>query len=426
MGSYSFPEINKFRARTSLLPTFNIMEGYESQLYVDFTEIRGNELFEKLYYFLGIDDNDKLVEPSDKFEMKIMFSGHIGCGKTVELRRFHKQIHNPDRYFAIFVPLEEKKDFKPEDFYLLTIVKFIDSLEKAKIKFDRSNLDEILTDWLLDAEIKKEYINLQKIDAGTEGGIGANLLNFLKIDNFKKSFFSSQSKTIKTVRKKVRDNPMSLINKLNDALDSARKEIRKTNPKRDFLFIIDSSQNIKELTYQKIFIEGVDLIGGINAKMICSVPIYYSLKQKEVSTYYHVFELPLITVNDESKIKLKQIITKRVNEEQYFNADILDYFVEMSGGCPKFLLEVAHEAIKLSIGEKIKKNKAIKAVTNLGEAIHIDLTEDHKNRLKLGNYNDVITDEIMVDMLSSSHLLKYKDGIKMNPLLESYMIERRI
>lgn len=424
MTKYSFPETDKFKARELVEPTFNIKD--HNELYVDLTEVRGNEMIENLYFFLGI-DNDKLVTPNGDFGMKIIFSGHVGCGKTVELRRFHEKIHDADRYFSIFLPLEEEvhlQKFEPEDFYVLLIVKFMDALDEAKIKFDKSGLNQIISGWLSEEDVKKELSDLYHVNLEAAASVGAGFWNFIKVSNSIKSLFSSQSKTIKTIRQKVRNNSMDLINKFNEAIDSARNEMRRTSPQRDFLFIVDGSEKVKKATQEKIFEEDINLIGSIAANLICTVPMDYQLREALRYEYYEWLVLPMIKFDDQKDKaikKLREIITRRISEPTFFAEGVLDYCVEMSGGCPRQLIKIVHRAIMLSRGQKIDMETAEQATIRQGRDIFDRLTTEHTKRLEKGDFTSGRGDEVIRELLVYLCLLKYNGVIKINPLLKRFM-----
>lgn len=424
MAEYSFPERNKFKARESVEPTFDIKD--HNGLYVDLTEVRGSEMFDELDYFLGI-DNNKLATPNGDFGMKIIFSGHLGCGKTVELRRFHERMHHPDRYFSIFILLQDEvhlQKFEPEDFYVLLIVRFMDALEKAGIKLDKSGLEKVITDWLSEEDVEKELSDLYHVNLEAEASIGAGFWNFIKVSNSIKSLFSSQSKTIRTVRQKVRNNPMNLIRKFNEAIDSARSEMRRTNPQRDFLFIIDDTEKTKKATHEKIFEEDINLISSIAANLICTVPIDYQLREALRYERYEWLVLPMIKLDDQKDKaikKLREIITRRISEPTFFTEGALDYCVKMSGGCPRQLIKIVHRAMMLSKGQRIDMDTAKQATIKLGRDMFDRLTTKHTERLKAGDFISGRGDEVVRELLVYLCLLKYNGVIKINPLLKRFI-----
>jgi hypothetical protein len=119
MSKFNYPVSDPFKARAVTEPTFeaNI---FTSNLYVNLDNTRGKEYLAKIKFDLGIGD-DGSFHLTEEY-VKLIFSGHIGSGKTIELKRLHHELNNPDKYFSIFISIEEELEisrFEPEDFYVL-------------------------------------------------------------------------------------------------------------------------------------------------------------------------------------------------------------------------------------------------------------------------------------------------------------------
>ena len=94
---YTFPEKDTFRAMEATEPEFDIFEAGRENLYVPLQHLRNPQQFELMKRELGIFKGEMKKSPNDY--VKILFSGHRGSGKTVELLRFHAEIHQPKQYF---------------------------------------------------------------------------------------------------------------------------------------------------------------------------------------------------------------------------------------------------------------------------------------------------------------------------------------
>ncbi len=79
---YNFPVTNKFEARAVTELNFEI----DHRVYIDLDAVRGKDYLDQIKFNLNIDEN-RLREPTDTFT-KIIFSGHRGTGKSLELKRF--------------------------------------------------------------------------------------------------------------------------------------------------------------------------------------------------------------------------------------------------------------------------------------------------------------------------------------------------
>ena len=71
-----------FRA-TSPNKSLNIQVPADAQMYVDFTAVRGGETIRKIRNEVNFSEDDW---------KSILFSGHIGCGKTTELLKLKDQL----------------------------------------------------------------------------------------------------------------------------------------------------------------------------------------------------------------------------------------------------------------------------------------------------------------------------------------------
>lgn len=99
---YQFPVTSVIQALSVLKPNYEVTPG--SGLYVDFSPIRAAQTSDALKLKLGIVDDQ--YDPSANV-VKILYTGHQGCGKTVELRKLQRYLHHQDRYFAVFSVLHD-------------------------------------------------------------------------------------------------------------------------------------------------------------------------------------------------------------------------------------------------------------------------------------------------------------------------------
>lgn len=104
---YRFPEKRLLRAMEATEPEFDISVPGRKPLYVEtLQQVRSPRQFQRIERELGI-IRGKLQDLPNR-RAKIIFSGHRGSGKTVELLRFHEAINRPDRYFSVFIPLQKR------------------------------------------------------------------------------------------------------------------------------------------------------------------------------------------------------------------------------------------------------------------------------------------------------------------------------
>ncbi len=437
---YSFPEKNPFKAREVTDIDFDIKDYEKENLYIQLDEVRipneSTSYINDIKFMLNIDKANKLETLAEDY-VKIILSGHRGSGKTAELRRIHKDINNPERYFSVKIELEEELEidkFEVEDFYIILIIKLIRELKKHGIKFKAKELDNIIEDWISEEEIKKEITRQATIGVEKEVGGGFSFLSFFKFKLDIKGNLSAGKKIATEIRKKVKQNPLELIRRFNLALDEIRKELASKNKGRDIVFVVDGSERIPFAMHEQLFIQDSYILRGINVNLICTVRLdsYYLIEHSNQLDFFEQTIVPMIRLNNDKSIELlKQVITKRIDEETFFEKDVLNYFVEQSGGSIRQLIKIVHKAILYTRGKKINIKAAKDVCEILGKQLLDQLTSKHRKILYEENWKDnnkhnfSIADEETSTLVFALVLMKYNDGIEINPLLDD-MVKKNI
>jgi hypothetical protein len=423
MMKYEFPVKNKFHARSVTELDFEI-DSADSDIYVNLDAVRGKDHIEEIQFNLNVDE-DSLQVTTDHF-IKIIFSGHRGSGKTVELQRFQKYIDDPARYFSVFIRIEKELEvgsFQPEDLFIILMVKLIAKIHEARIEFDSGYIKEIQREWLSETTVLKELKDNFQIDVSSEVAAGASFFVFLKLKSALKAVFSSESKTLKTIRETIKKNPKYLIDKFNAVLADLRTALTANHQSKDILFILDGTEKIPYQIYRELFCENSYLIRAINANMIFSVPInaYFDIKGNPAAEFFQTYTLPMIAITPGSMPLLKQIVTKRIDAETFLEDAALDFCIQKSGGCIRQLLRIVNKALIISRGMKITKAAAEKSVNELGRSMIEQFDSEHLSILKQKQYHTA--DLKVLDLLFSLAVLKYNGDREINPLIKEYLDE---
>lgn len=121
----------------------------------------------------------------------------------------------------------------------------------------------------------------------------------------------SQSKAVKEIRRKIKNNPSELIGRFNTVLRAVRTQMIEQNIAKDIIFVVDGSDRLKNEKYhvfEQLFITNVQLIHSVNANMIFGVPIdsIYDIRHADMPNRYDQFVLPMIRLNAHNSSKLLQ------------------------------------------------------------------------------------------------------------------------
>jgi hypothetical protein len=416
--NYEFPVKDKFQAREVTELDFTI-EPTDETVYVNLDPVRDKSYLDQIKYNLNIED-DQLIKITDTFN-KTIFSGHRGSGKSIELKRFHQSINKPDCYMSVHIDIEQEMEvggFRSEDLFVILIAKLIERIDAEKISFESSSLDKIVGEWLSEKTIQEELKKDFKLNLEGEISAGNSFFGLLKFKSALKSIFSASSTTSESIRRKIRKNPSNLIDQFNDILSELRETLSKGNKAKDILFIFDGTEKIPYGIYEALFVKDSYLIRGINANMIFSVPInsYYKIESNPAADFFQVYLLPMVKLTEDSRLMLKQIISKRIDLDKFIDDDALSLCVDKSGGCIRQLIRIVNRAMIIALGGKIKIGIAEKSIHALGEEMKNLLKSEHIDILKQKKYDTA--DAPVLDLLFSLAVLKYNGVRGVNPLLE--------
>lgn len=254
--------------------------------------------------------------------VKLIFSGHIGSGKTIELKRLHHELNNPDKYFSIFISIEEELEisrFEPEDFYVLLITKLVTQLSEKGITRNTQSLKDLAKMFFSDVEVKKEISESIKDEISVEIGALFSFLDFFKIGGSLKNLLAGETKTARTIREVTRKNLLHLTQLLNDYISDIRKYIQDEGLGQDILFIVDGSEKIMFEKYESLFVKDANVLIGLNVNMIMSVRIdaFYQIEKSPIR-FTSCYVVPMIKTGIAShRAALCEIITKRIDRDTF-------------------------------------------------------------------------------------------------------------
>ncbi|MDR6563850.1 MULTISPECIES: hypothetical protein [unclassified Arcicella] len=425
MSKFNYPVNDPFEARAVTEPTFE-EDIFASNLYVNLDTVRGNEYLNDIKFDLGIGEDGSFH--LTKEYVKLIFSGHIGSGKTIELKRLHQELNQTSQYFSVFISIEEELEisrFEPEDFYVLLITKLITQLQENGISRNTESLKELAKMFFSDTEVKKEISESIKDEIGVNIEANIGFLNFFKLGGSLKNLLAGETKTAKVVREVTRKNLLHLTQLLNDYLSDIRADIQREGLGQDILFIIDGSEKIMFEKYETLFVKDANVLIGINANMIMSVRIdaFYQIEKSPVR-FTSQYVVPMIrTTNSQNCDSLCEIITKRIDFDTFFeDRDALSRCIHYSGGCIRQLFRIVNVAIRKTRGKKkIDVTIVEEVVDEIGNTMRESINKSYIEILKKGDFEPA--EAKVKEMLYGLLLLKYNGikSIKINPILEKYL-----
>jgi len=121
------PDIRKFFQASNPSQTLNTENEDDRKVYIDFSLVRGGQIIQELK------DNITFFAPDDP--TCILFTGHIGCGKSTELLRLKAELEQEGFHVVYFESSEdlEMADVDIGDVLLAIAKRVSENLEKAAV-----------------------------------------------------------------------------------------------------------------------------------------------------------------------------------------------------------------------------------------------------------------------------------------------------
>lgn len=426
--AYQFPEKNPFRASevTDLKFKIESQPNWLETLCVDLDSIRSKSFIGKFDFLLGIVDGVMQNEPN-RYE-KLVVSGHMGCGKSVELLRYAHKINRPSAYFVVVVDLEKEmniEQLEPEDIVVGLIAILVRELVARGVTFEEDDFAVIADELISDQEISKEITKELGIQAEAKVSVGWSFWKFLGIEGNLKGGYARNNKTTSVVRRSIKANSKPILAKLNIALIGLREALNRQNKGKDVLFVIDGLEKANREVYDSLFVKDIQLITGIDAQMISTVPIrtYYEIESIGSKDTFNTTCLPMFRIDGVSIPLLEALVFRRVSAD-LFEDGVITKLIEMSGGCPRILLKLVNRCIVAATGQIVNLRIAHEVLQEEGMDRWGALTQKHRDVLKLGKFE--AADSEILDLLQSLSLLEYngaKRERKINPLIAPFVAQ---
>jgi hypothetical protein len=434
---YKYP-VNNASAVMAVLEPMLEPDLFDAQnLYTNLDTVRNVEYYQRLKATLGIINNEFLPRYDYK---KIIFSGHIGSGKSAELARLHNDIKDGKPYFSVFISIEQETEyskFVAEDFYSLLVLQLVKQLKaKGITNIKTEALTKLANIFFEEKEIQssKPKNTMGEVSIAPSVDIFDGLFKFST--EFKTNF-SDKTQVSTITRQKVRNNLQQLIDALNELLIEVRSIIKRKNLGEDLIFIVDGSEKIKFEIYEQIFITDASQVQNINANMVVSIPIrsFYKIEAsaQRFTTRFTLPMVPLYETDDHNTLrpavvdKFAELLFKRIDKKYMPDTAVLQKAVKFSGGSVRQFFHIVHEAFMNCLMDSpdhqvIQDQHVQKAIETLGQQSFWEKLNEEEVRYLIDKFLIMKltmppADEISYKMLTYLVLLKYNGTSGINPLL---------
>ena len=197
-------------------------------------------------------------------DLHLLFTGYRGTGKTTELYQLQNRIKND--YEVFYFDAERELDVNNlalTDLLLAIAKKTVEGMTEADYRLSDNLLEEV-GDWFFERVLEKS--EAIAAEAGTKAEIGIpKWVSFITLKVFSSIKMKTDEREV--MRRKLERNITALIEKVNNLLTEARKQVRDGN-KKDLLFIMDSLDRLPRGSDKNLFMGSGGLLRDLKGHFI--------------------------------------------------------------------------------------------------------------------------------------------------------------
>ena len=393
-----------------------------------------NDELEK--YYVEIEENEKNIRElqirlelglETREPLKLLFTGHRGSGKTTTLNRLVSKLD--DRFFIVdynVLDILDYNDITYVDVIFSILAKMLEKAQDDGIKFG-DNLNKRAERW--SSSITETTTEDDKVSIGSGFNLPLYFINIL-------GRMKSETSTRTEIRKKIEPRVSELISIINDTI----AEIELGG--KQVLVIID---NLEKIDYHKaldlFYCHATQLTQPL-CKIIYTFPISLKSSEKFMQIKINFSDVvihPNIKIHERDGARylkgrgfMEDIVSRRISTD-LFEADTLEYIIDMSGGVVREYIRIIRDsAVRALASEKtsISKDIAMDVVNGLKNIYKAQLSDDDYDVLKdVCRTKDIKRDDKLVGLLHNLSVLEYKNHeswCDLNPIVRSILSEKGI
>ncbi|MDJ0599479.1 MAG: AAA family ATPase [Crocosphaera sp.] len=417
-------------------PTRTLMmnDDNERQYYIDFSEVRGGDiLVEEL--------ENRIVRQKNKPTCQL-FTGHIGSGKSTELRNLQNRLEKGDFYVVYFEPTKDLDltDINVTDLLFAIAHQIGENLEEIGITLETGFFKKIFEEIkdIVKVEITEFQVSLPLVLGSITGKI-------------------KQSHDVRSrLRQRLAGYTTQVLEAINDDVIKIAIEKLKGKGKKGLVVIVDgldrigsTSTSSEHKQAEDLFISKAPQLRDLKCHLIYTVPLFLTLSHQATLTNHlgggnTPKKLPMVQVNwrnhqpfDKGMNLLRKMIMVRAfpefskfeGEKQdklvtdiFGTTDNLDRLCQMSGGHIRTLLGMLSRSLERQ-EPPLSKDCLEKVFRDYRDTISLNVKRNQWELLKqIEKEQDISGEPEYVSLLSSLFVFEYKDEegswFDVNPVLK--------
>ena len=386
---------------------------------MDSQEARGSEkTFTRLARKFGWDPVSNVFFAP--YEKHILFFGHIGIGKTTELRRYALQLNASRRFYVVEVDVLAKLDrnnLQYTEVLMAMAETLLERLHADGFVLGAEAL-EPLQRWfgnVVETQTTTKELSAELKTVAEGGGGIPGLIKLLA--TFTAAFKTGSSQKSEW-RREIRNDFTSLALAFNTLIRLAEAQLARKGRAEQLLFLIDGTDKMRGEDTQQFFVQDAEQLLAIETLVIYTAPLHLKVDGRLGGKLDADIVLPMMKLyeRDGSRFEagwrtMRRLLLLRADRCLFASDAEVDRLVEFSGGHPRELLrllklccELAEDRIDASVVQTAIQKLAADYRYFLKPADYVLLKTIDSNPVDGGN------DEQAQELLHRLALLQYNDG----------------
>lgn len=335
---------------------------------------RGEYSRQKMLTAFHLDPAGKLRPGAQPKEFEaVLFGGHVGCGKSTELRDYAVLFRNS--YTVHHLELTKTLDINNLRFsdLLIALAKaLVDTFAQADLSLrpDSVFVDPVIG-WFEQRIVKQDrFKDIEgeiKTEVKAQGGIPL-LVSLLATMTAKVRGGASYREELRT---EIRNGFLQLLGHFN-ALIAHANDLLRHQSRGPLLFIIDGTDKLSKDDAETFFNADVNQLGQIQTNLVVCAPISVLLETGGVAQRFTRVQLPMVKIFEADETPrpaqedaLIDLVLKRMPLQFFDSRDTVRYLVQHSGGHVRDLLRLVRAAFARIPGDLITRDVAEAAVRDV-------------------------------------------------------------
>lgn len=341
--------------------------------YVD-TRLARDERFQRLFFrTLGYDPGSQSFVPPEA-SLHLLFSGHVGCGKSTELLRMSRELHAPDRYWVVqvdVIDLIDLHDARYSDIWLAIVQAFMERLRDDGVELPGIVVNRFrnwFAERVLSNDSIREYAAEVRAEAGVETGIPLIAKYLAKFTSSIRTG-STHRETLRTV---VQNTYGEFVDSLKQLIQAATQTLQQRGKGQRILFVVDGTDRLKGDDWRRLFVDEANQLTLIDAIVVYTAPLALMSSGQRLDLFESL-NLPMVKLRDfttgdsrpSAYSAMREMVLKRCHASLLDSDRTLGALIDYSGGHMRDALRLLAYASVEADGPSIDANAVHSAALRL-------------------------------------------------------------